>query len=150
MYTMSWALVSQGIRFGSQWILWCWLCRATRWIERAYMEDVSILLKNLYVGAASINIRYLHPLLKRSISLYQVVVCRCYGWRVSSLTIHYRRIPNFCDNTNTIAIFNNPMLHLRTKYIDIRYHFIRDHTIRGDIEHHFIATDGMLNIWHHF
>nr|GEV70679.1 retrovirus-related Pol polyprotein from transposon TNT 1-94 [Tanacetum cinerariifolium] len=39
-----------------------------------------------------------------------------------------------------IAISNNPVLHSRTKHIDIRYHFIRDHILKGYIELHFIPT----------
>nr|GEW04517.1 retrovirus-related Pol polyprotein from transposon TNT 1-94 [Tanacetum cinerariifolium] len=34
--------------------------------------------------------------------------------------IHYKMVPIFCDNTSAIAISNNPVLHLRTKHIDIR------------------------------
>ncbi|KAI3681140.1 hypothetical protein L6452_35924 [Arctium lappa] len=41
-------------------------------------------------------------------------------------------------------IANNPMLHSRSKHIDIRYHFIRDHISKGDIELHFIPTDLQL------
>ncbi|GJT21637.1 retrovirus-related pol polyprotein from transposon TNT 1-94 [Tanacetum coccineum] len=50
----------------------------------------------------------------------------------------------FCDNTSAIAISNNPVLHSRTKHIDIRYHFIRDHILKGDIELHFSPTDLQL------
>jgi hypothetical protein len=28
---------------------------------------------------------------------------------------------------------DNPVEHSRTKYIDIRYHFLRDHQQKGDI-----------------
>ncbi|GJU81711.1 retrovirus-related pol polyprotein from transposon TNT 1-94 [Tanacetum coccineum] len=54
--------------------------------------------------------------------------------------IHYKMVPIFCDNTSAIAISNNPILHSRTNHIDIRYHFIRDHILKGDIELHFIPT----------
>ncbi|GKF70872.1 hypothetical protein Tco_0203929, partial [Tanacetum coccineum] len=50
----------------------------------------------------------------------------------------------FCDNTSAIAISNNPVLHSRTKYIDIGYHFIRGHILKGDIELHFVPTDLQL------
>ncbi|GJS63400.1 hypothetical protein Tco_0677964 [Tanacetum coccineum] len=64
-------------------------------------------------------------------------------WMKSQLTdydIIYEKVPIFCDNTSAIAISNNPVLHSRTKHIDIRYHFIRDHILKGDIELHFIPT----------
>ncbi|GJW03049.1 retrovirus-related pol polyprotein from transposon TNT 1-94 [Tanacetum coccineum] len=50
----------------------------------------------------------------------------------------------FYDNTSAIAISNNPVLHLRTKHVDIRYPFIRDHILKGDIELHFIPTEYQL------
>ncbi|GJT82111.1 retrovirus-related pol polyprotein from transposon TNT 1-94 [Tanacetum coccineum] len=43
-----------------------------------------------------------------------------------------------------IAISNNPVLHSRTKHIDIRYHFIRDHILKRDTELHFIPTQYQL------
>nr|GEV83417.1 retrovirus-related Pol polyprotein from transposon TNT 1-94 [Tanacetum cinerariifolium] len=49
-------------------------------------------------------------------------------------------VPIFCDNTSAIEISNNPVLHSRTKHIDIRYYFIIDHVLKGDIELHFIPT----------
>ncbi|GJZ53875.1 retrovirus-related pol polyprotein from transposon TNT 1-94, partial [Tanacetum coccineum] len=45
---------------------------------------------------------------------------------------------------SAIVISNNPVLHSRTKHIDIRYHFIRDHILKGDIELHFIPTKYQL------
>ncbi|GJS46733.1 hypothetical protein Tco_0596854 [Tanacetum coccineum] len=68
-------------------------------------------------------------------------------WMKSQLTdydILYEKVPIFCDNTSAIAILNNPVLHSRTKHIDIRYHFIIDHILKGDIELHFIPTQYQL------
>nr|GEW59077.1 retrovirus-related Pol polyprotein from transposon TNT 1-94 [Tanacetum cinerariifolium] len=68
-------------------------------------------------------------------------------WMKSQLTnydIIYEKIPIFCNNTSAIAISNNPVLHLRTKHIDIRYHFIRDHILKGDIRLHFFPTQYQL------
>nr|GEW87662.1 retrovirus-related Pol polyprotein from transposon TNT 1-94 [Tanacetum cinerariifolium] len=79
-----------------------------------------------------------------------VVAARCYAsilWMKSQLIdydIHYKMVPIFCDNTNAIAISNNPVLHSRTKHIDIRYHFIRDHILKGYIELHFFPTEYQL------
>ncbi|GJT77991.1 hypothetical protein Tco_1044716, partial [Tanacetum coccineum] len=68
-------------------------------------------------------------------------------WMKSQLTdydIIYEKVPIFCDNISAIAISNNPVMHSRTKHIDIRYHFIRDHNLKGDIELHFIPTQYQL------
>ncbi|GJS69984.1 hypothetical protein Tco_0702825 [Tanacetum coccineum] len=68
-------------------------------------------------------------------------------WMKSQLAdydIIYEKIPIFCNNTSAIAILNNPVLYSRTKHIDISYHFIRDHILKGDIELHFIPTQYQL------
>ncbi|GJX45296.1 hypothetical protein Tco_0261972 [Tanacetum coccineum] len=64
--------------------------------------------------------------------------------QLSDYDIHYKMMPIFYDNTSAIAISNNPFLHSRTKHIDIKYHFIRDHILKGDIELHFIPTEYQL------
>ncbi|GJU52640.1 retrovirus-related pol polyprotein from transposon TNT 1-94 [Tanacetum coccineum] len=74
--------------------------------------------------------------------------CASILWMKSQLSdydIHYKMVPIFCDNTSAITIFNNPVLHSRTKHIDIRYYFIRDHILKGDIELHFIPTKYQLD-----
>jgi hypothetical protein len=35
-------------------------------------------------------------------------------------------IPIYCDNTNTISISKNPMMHSKTNHIPIKYHFLRE------------------------
>ncbi|GJS14997.1 hypothetical protein Tco_0409469 [Tanacetum coccineum] len=73
--------------------------------------------------------------------------CASILWMKSQLSdyeIHYKKVPIFCDNTSAIAISNNPVLHSRTKHIDIRFHFFRDHILKGDIELHFIPTEYQL------
>ncbi|GKE46967.1 retrovirus-related pol polyprotein from transposon TNT 1-94, partial [Tanacetum coccineum] len=77
---------------------------------------------------------------------YVVAVRYCASilWMKSQLSdydIHYKMVTIFCDNTSAIAISNNPVLHSRTKHIDIRYHLIRDHILKGDNELHFIPTE---------
>ncbi|KAJ9557295.1 hypothetical protein OSB04_011909 [Centaurea solstitialis] len=58
--------------------------------------------------------------------------------------IQLSKIPIYCDNTSAIAIANNPVLHPKTKHIEVRYHFIRDHVMNGDIELHFVPTEYQL------
>ena len=54
------------------------------------------------------------------------------------------KIPIFRDNTSAIAITENPVQHSRTKHIDIRYHFIREHVMNGTIELHFFPIEKQL------
>jgi hypothetical protein len=41
------------------------------------------------------------------------------------------KVPLLCDNESAIGMADNPVEHSRTKHIDIRYHFLRDHQQRG-------------------
>jgi hypothetical protein len=50
-------------------------------------------------------------------------------------------IPLLCDNESDIKIAYNPCEHSRTKHIDIRYHFLRDHTIKWNIVISHVGTN---------
>lgn len=50
------------------------------------------------------------------------------------------RIPIYCDFESAIAISHNPIQHSMTKHIDLRYHFIKDHIQKGNIELIFVST----------
>ena len=52
----------------------------------------------------------------------------------------FTKIPLLCDNESAIKLANNPINHSRTKHIDIRHHFLRDHIAKGDIEIHHVST----------
>jgi hypothetical protein len=41
--------------------------------------------------------------------------------------IKFKNVSLFCDNKSAIKMTQNPVQHSRTKHIDIRHHFIRDH-----------------------
>jgi hypothetical protein len=46
-----------------------------------------------------------------------------------------------CDNESAVKIVTNPVQHKRTKHIDIRHHFLRDHVSKGDIVMEGVRTD---------
>ena len=48
--------------------------------------------------------------------------------------IAINHIPINCDNTSAICLTKNPIQHSRTKHIEIRHHFLRDHVQKGDIK----------------
>ena len=47
-------------------------------------------------------------------------------------------------NESAIKLANNPVSHSRTKHIDIRHHFLRDHKTKGDIKIHHVSTEKQL------
>jgi hypothetical protein len=54
------------------------------------------------------------------------------------------KVPLLCDNESAIRMVDNPVEHSRTKHIDIRHHFLRDHQQKGDIEVYHISTENQL------
>jgi hypothetical protein len=54
------------------------------------------------------------------------------------------KVPIPCDNESAIPMVDNPVEHSRTKHIDIRHHFLRDHQQKGDIEVYHISTENQL------
>ena len=58
--------------------------------------------------------------------------------------LNFKNVPLLCDHKSAIKMTQNPVQHGRTKHIDIRHHFIRDHQQKGDIAIHPIGTDDQL------
>ncbi|GKC48345.1 hypothetical protein Tco_1066067 [Tanacetum coccineum] len=56
----------------------------------------------------------------------------------------YNRILMYCDSKSAIAILCNPVQHSKTKHIDIRYHFIKEHVEKGTVELYFVRTEYQL------
>ena len=40
----------------------------------------------------------------------------------------------YCDNSSAIKLSKNPVLHERSKHIDVKFHFLRDLTKEGVID----------------
>jgi hypothetical protein len=55
------------------------------------------------------------------------------------------KVPLLCDNESAIRMADNPIEHSHTKHIDIRYHFLRDHQQRGNIEIAYVNTKDQLD-----
>ena len=55
--------------------------------------------------------------------------------------LHYDHIKIFCGNTSTIYMTKNINTHSKIKHIEIRYHFLRDHNEKGDIQIDYVSTD---------
>jgi len=50
----------------------------------------------------------------------------------------------YVDNQSTISLAKNPVMHARTKHIDICHHFIREHLDNQDINLEYINTADMI------
>jgi hypothetical protein len=62
---------------------------------------------------------------------------RDYGYKFS-------KVPLLCNNESAICMADNPVEHNCTKHIDIRYHFLRDHQQKGNIEIAYVSTHNQL------
>ena len=51
-----------------------------------------------------------------------------------------RPIVIHCDNQSCIRLSENLVFHDRSKHIEIRYHFMRDHVQRRVVELQYIST----------
>nr|GEZ54659.1 retrovirus-related Pol polyprotein from transposon TNT 1-94 [Tanacetum cinerariifolium] len=68
-------------------------------------------------------------------------------WMRTQLTDYgffYDKVPIYCDLKSAIAISCNPVQDIRTKHIDVRYYFIKDHVEKGTIELYFVGTEYQL------
>jgi hypothetical protein len=54
------------------------------------------------------------------------------------------KVPLLCDNASATRLVDNPIEHSRTKHIDIRHHFLRDHQQKEDIDVYHISTENQL------
>ncbi|WVZ89700.1 hypothetical protein U9M48_036069 [Paspalum notatum var. saurae] len=67
---------------------------------------------------------------------------------LSDFGLRFDRIPHLVDSTSAISIAKNPVLHSRTKHIDVRFHFLRDHYEKGDIDLiHVVSANQLADIF---
>nr|GFC79714.1 uncharacterized mitochondrial protein AtMg00810-like [Tanacetum cinerariifolium] len=79
-----------------------------------------------------------------------ITISGCYAqilWMRSQLTdygLGFNKILMYSDNKSVIALFCNNVQHSRSKHIDIRYHFIKEHVENDVIELYFVNTEYQL------
>jgi len=49
-------------------------------------------------------------------------------------------IPIFCDNTNSISISMNLLIHSKMNHILIKYHFVREKVVENNIKLEYVGT----------
>ncbi|WVZ97460.1 LOW QUALITY PROTEIN: hypothetical protein U9M48_042997 [Paspalum notatum var. saurae] len=66
----------------------------------------------------------------------------------SDFGLRFGRIPLLVDSTSAISVAKNPVLHSRTKHIDVRFQFLRDHYEKGDIDLiHVVSANQLADIF---
>ncbi|WVZ94092.1 hypothetical protein U9M48_040029 [Paspalum notatum var. saurae] len=63
---------------------------------------------------------------------------------LSDFGLRFGKIPLLVDCTSAISVAKNLVLHSRTKHIDVRFHFLRDHYEKGDIDLVHVASENQL------
>jgi len=58
--------------------------------------------------------------------------------------VKLEKVPLDWDNTSAINLTKNPIQHSKTKHIERKHHFIRDHVQKGEIEIKFVKTKNQL------
>ncbi|GJT19811.1 hypothetical protein Tco_0878517 [Tanacetum coccineum] len=56
----------------------------------------------------------------------------------------FNKIPLYCDNKSFIALCNNNVQYSRSKYIDIRHHFIKEQVENGVVKLYFVKREYQL------
>ena len=108
-------------------------------IIRALLEDVFVyVIITLLLGIVK---REFHFLVHSGSYCTQLIWMKQrfsdYGLKQNVMTL-------VCDNMSAISIFKNHVQRSRTKYIDIRYHFIRDLVEEKVISLEHISTENQL------
>ncbi|WVZ75432.1 LOW QUALITY PROTEIN: hypothetical protein U9M48_023483, partial [Paspalum notatum var. saurae] len=62
---------------------------------------------------------------------------------LSNFGLRFGRIPLLVDSNSAISL-RTPILHSRTKHIDVRFHFLRDHYEKGDIDLIHVVSANLL------
>jgi hypothetical protein len=53
-------------------------------------------------------------------------------------------VPLMSDSSSAISVAKNPVLHSRTKYIEVRYHFLTDNVEKVNIDLIHVPTEKQL------
>ena len=59
---------------------------------------------------------------------------------LSDFDLSFEHVPIKCDNTSAISISKNLVQHCKTKHIEMKHYFLRDHAQKGDITLEFVST----------
>jgi hypothetical protein len=56
----------------------------------------------------------------------------------------FERVLLMCDNTSAISVVKNLVFHKKMRHVERKFHFLRDHVEKRDIEMRYIDTERQL------
>jgi hypothetical protein len=56
----------------------------------------------------------------------------------------FERVLLMCDNTSAISVVKNSVFHKKMRHVERKFHFLRDHVEKRDIEMRYIDTERQL------
>jgi hypothetical protein len=65
-------------------------------------------------------------------------------YTMSDFGEEYTHVPLQCDSTSVISVAKNPVIHSKTKHIEVRYLFLRDNIEKGKISLIHVPTHDQL------
>lgn len=89
--------------------------------------------KQTYVSLSTVEAEYIAAASCTSHDIWIQSQLRYYG-------LSMKKIPLYCDLESVIRICHNPVQHSKTKHIELRYHFIKEHVEDGNVEVHFVQS----------
>ncbi|GJU98531.1 retrovirus-related pol polyprotein from transposon TNT 1-94 [Tanacetum coccineum] len=110
----------------------------------------SMIGRLMYLTASRPDIAFATFVSMSTVEAEYVSLSACYakviwmGTQLLDYGYRYTKIPMYYDSKNAISISYNPVQHSRTKHINIRYHFIKEHVEQGTIELYFVETKYQL------
>nr|GEU54835.1 integrase, catalytic region, zinc finger, CCHC-type, peptidase aspartic, catalytic [Tanacetum cinerariifolium] len=123
----------------------------------ARIEAISIFVanithKNMEIFQMDVKTTFLNGELKeeeKSLEKHLNAVKRIFRYQKGTINIDYdfqfNKIPLYYDNKSAIALCCNNVQHSRSKYIDVRYHFIKEQVENGVMELYFVRTEYQLD-----
>ena len=63
---------------------------------------------------------------------------------LADLGINVGTFPIMADNQSALKLLKNPVSSMRSKHIDVVYHFARERVARREVEFSYIRTEAML------
>jgi hypothetical protein len=120
------------------------------WMDRKSTSGTSQFLGSSLVSSSSRKQSSVSQSTTKAEYVAATICCSQLLWityTMSDFGEEYTHVPLHCDNTSAIRVAKNLVLHSKTKYIEVRYHFLRDNIEKGIALIHVPTHDQLADIF---